>query len=355
MKQYYSEELVEKHFKGATIVPPQKIGNFPGTNGITMTDVYTKGQYFAQLKKDGCCYLYNRGKEDSAYLFSRVVSKSNGLPTQKIDNVPHIKEALHKLPNDTIIVGEIYFPFGTSKDASTIMGCLPKKAIERQSKGNKISYYMFDIIMLNGKDLTKTSALERHKILTELVEEHKLLENDFLELAKVYLPEECDLHELATTALANGEEGIVLKKKQGLYHPGLRPAWETIKIKKNDTVDVVCMGFENGKREYEGTELTSWKYFDENGVPVTKAYYMGWYAAIKIGLYKNGELISIGTVSSGLSDAMKESITKDSDKYIGECMEVGIMEKGESALRHPTFIRFRDDKTSEECTWESVF
>lgn len=88
---------------------------------------------------------------------------------------------------------------------------------------------------------------------------------------------------------------------------------------------------------------------------ITKPFYMGWKNAIKIGLYRDGKLIPVGTVSSGISDKLKQDMTNDPDKYIGKVVECGIMEKEESAFRHPVFIRFRDDKDPKECIFNEVF
>ena len=58
--------------------------------------------------------------------------------------------ALSCLPTDTILIGEIYYPGGSSKNTTEIMGCLAPKAIERQNGTyGKIHYYVHDILMYN--------------------------------------------------------------------------------------------------------------------------------------------------------------------------------------------------------------
>lgn len=369
---WYSQEKINELYPEAVIVPPQKIGHFPGTRGITLEDICTNGEYFAETKKDGYCYIYNK-TENHSYLFSRSESRATGLPSEKSANVPHIMKFMDSIcPPNTIIIGEIYYPGKTSKDVTTVMGCLPKKALERQGTNNLIHYYIHDIIMFDGTDLMQVDAYNRYNLLLNLYNDDKREMPDYIEMADMFI--DCNLLEVAAEQLAKGEEGIVLKKKNGKYYPGLRPAWETIKIKKSDTVDVVCIGFEDPTVEYTGDNLDSWDFNIDatNGnrlqgkyvelikmgfaaVPVTKAYYYNWKTAINIGVYKDGNLISIGTVSSGMDDELRMIASKAPEKYIGRVLECAIMEKGDGTLRHPVFKRWRDDKNAEECLYHEIF
>lgn len=380
MKEYFDNELIEEYYTGATMIPPMKINKFPGTRGITMNDVYNNGEYMAQIKKDGVLYMYNRTTAGNSYLFGRTKSRQTGLLTEKSANVPHIMKVLDEIfqNHSCVVIGEIYYPNKTSKDVTTVMGCLPKKAIERQ-KDNPIHYYIYDIIMLNDNDLTQWGALRRWDCLRGIVCDSKLKGidiPDYIELANTYMH---NLEELTCNALAKGEEGVVLKKIEGAYYPDLRPAWETIKIKQYMTIDVVCTGFCEPTVEYGGKELENWeywinpdteqlypigKYYDKYSaeeecvfyMPVTKPYYYGWKTAIKIGAYnKKGEMVDLGTVSSGLSDFLKEDFSKNPDKYLNTVVEIGGMNLEDDAIRHGRLLRFRDDKMPVECKYEEIF
>lgn len=377
MNEYFDQKLINKYYPGATMIPPMKINKFPGTKGITMSDIYNNGEYMAQIKKDGSFYMYNRTKEGNSYLFGRTKSRQTKLLTEKSANVPHIINILDKIFKDKscIVIGEIYYPNKTSKDVTSIMGCLPKKAIARQEE-NPIHFYIYDIIMYDETDLTKKGALKRWLLLKEIIDSYNDEIPYYLELANTYIT---NLEELTINALKNGEEGVVLKKIKGEYYPNLRPAWETIKVKQYMTIDVICTGFCEPTVMYDGKEIENWeywmnpdsqelypigKYYDNYiqeeecmfFVPVTKPYYYGWKTAIKIGAYnKDGKIVDLGTVSSGLTDFLREDFSKNPDKYLNKVVEIGGMNLEDDAIRHGRLIRFRDDKNIEDCKYEEIF
>ena len=116
----------------ALIIEPMKINKIPDGKEHMFPSLCESGEYFAQLKKDGYWYMFERTANHS-YLFSRNKSVETGALTEKGANVPHIMQALASLPAGTILIGEIYYPGKRSKDVTPIMGSLPEKAIERQN------------------------------------------------------------------------------------------------------------------------------------------------------------------------------------------------------------------------------
>ena len=355
-----------------------------GTDALLKT-ACESGECFGQLKKDGFWYQYEKHAEHN-YLFSRSTSRTTGLQSEKIANVPHIEAALEALPSHTILVGEIYYPGGSSKNTTSIMGCLPKKAIERQNgEYGKIHYYVHDILMYNGIDFVsaETGNWDRYCILEKIWKLHGLDKFDFLELAEVW---EDNLYARVGDALAAGEEGMVIKYKDGKYEPGKRPK-TNLKAKKVDFADVVIIGFEKPTFLYNGKELESWQYWvnphdytDANYLDsfykypigchyskylesdqycaVTKPHYMGWYnARIKIGVYKNGSIVEIGTIHSGISDEMKQDMSEHPENYLNKVCSIQMMEvdKRAGTIRHGFFKQMRPDKDATECSYKDVF
>ena len=362
---------VEREFPeaGCLMIEPMKIWKLPDGKGDKLSEVCSSADYFLEEKIDGAFYQFAK-TEHYNYLFGRTVSTKNGLLTEKGANVPHIIAALSCFPPNTIIIGEIYYPGGTSKDTVSIMGCLPAEAIKRQ-EGKPIHYYLHDIIEYDGVNLMDTGAEDRYKILEAVWRKHNLGQYNFLRLAaKVDTELEAEISRI----LKSGGEGVVLKKRDYPYVPGKRPAWSTIKVKQMDSIDLVCMGFVPATKEYTGKELETWpywvpelmeeftvdvcKYGDSSYKPITKYYYLGWDTAIKIGAYdENGTLVELGTVSSGLTDEIKEDMTKNPEKYLGrvcslDCMSIN---KKDHTLRHPVFKGWRDDKNAKDCIISEVF
>lgn len=354
---------------------PTLIWKLPPEKKFKLSEVCSSGEYFLEEKIDGAFYQFVRTKNYS-YLFGRTVSKTTGLLTEKISNVPHIKKALSCLPPNTIVIGEIYVPGGTSRNVTEIMGCLPELAIKRQ-ENHPIHYYLHDIIMYDNVELIKAGAEDRYNILAAIWEKYNLSQYPFLRLAaKVDTELEAEISRI----LKNGGEGAVLKKRDCPYVPGKRPAWSTLKIKQMDSVDLVCMGFCNPTREYTGKELDTWIYWEEtdnetgskricDGTEfsdlnryrydaVTKPYALGWKTAIEVGAYDDDrKLIKVGTVSSGLTDEMRSGMAEHPENYLNmvvtlDCMSI---DKKSMTLRHPALRCWREDKDAKDCVLKEIF
>lgn len=349
----FDKELLDKYAPEAKCIMPMKVWKLPDNKLGMFPEICEKGDYFVELKKDGYWYQYEK-TANHVYLFSRNVSKTTGLLSEKLNNVPHIREALDCLPQNTILIGEIYYPGKTSKDVTTVMGCLAGTAVKRQQKWGLLHYYVHDIIELNGEDLREKGALERYNILKQLFTDYDLIDKyEYLELAEAWTD---SIEQRTAEALAQGEEGVVLKKKDYPYVPDKRPAWSTIKVKKKDTIDAVYMGNCEPTRKYVGKEPENWPYVID-GELVTKDYYNGWPSAIRIGCYDGDILKEIGTISSGLSDELKEKLAKNEKLWYNTVVEVECMEKNnqDHTLRHGFLKRFRDDKNPKDCQMKEIF
>lgn len=340
-------------------IEPMKINKIPEGKEDLFPSICASGDYFAQIKKDGYWYQFEK-QEDRSYLWSRTVSKVTGTLAEKSENVPHIMAIMNQVPVGTVIIGEIYYPGKRSKDVTPIMGSLPEKAKERQNgEYGWLHFYVHDMIYYAGKDLMSYGASIRYDLLKRVYEKFKLGNyydpqgQQIVELAKRV---DKDIQGAIIAALFAGEEGMVLKKKTAPYTPGKRPVWDTIKIKKTDTCDAIIIGTCDPTREYTGKELATWEYW-EGDTPVTKPYALGWKTAIEIGAYDGDKIVSIGTVSSGLTDEMREGLAKHPEDYIGKVCELAGMEKDNDAhtLRHFHFKNMRPDKDPQDCKLEEIF
>jgi ATP-dependent DNA ligase len=294
----------------------------------------------------------------------------------KLDHVPHLIPYFESLPNGTCLLGEIYFPQNEgSSNVTTIMGCLAPKAIERQTKGPKLHYYIFDVWAYNSKSLMNTKIEERVRLLDDLYndwaddanhERHSAI--GYIEFASYWDGE--DLWKTLQKTLEIGGEGIVMTKKGTVPSPGKRTARKTLKVKKEISENIDCFFTGRGTpptRLYSGKEIESWKYWQnmrtgdkieglmyedyKNGValePITKPYFHGWSGSLEIGVLKDGEVYPIGFLS-GLADEIKADAWAQRMK----CIEVTAMEiLPTGGIRHAKLERFRPDLAPTDCTYE---
>lgn len=327
------------------------------------------GDYVGARKMDGAFYKFIKDENGNMELIGR--SKSvKGDYIDKIEWVPQLHEFFNSLPNGTCLLGELYFPEKEgSSNVTTIMGCLPQKARNRQEKGMKLHYYVFDVLAIDGESIYQQNIEDRVDEIDILRKAYK--NEKYVKIAEYY--EGKELWDHLQETLNNGGEGVVITKKGTCYQPGKRPARQTLKVKKelHETIDCFFTGHATAPtKEYTGKEIETWQYWLNertgeklngeyykeyfNGaplIPITKPYFNGWAGSLEIGVIKNDKVVPIGYLS-GLSDEIKANY-KD---YKGKVIEVGAMEVLETGgLRHAKMLNFRPDLTIKECTWEKIW
>ncbi|MEM1946313.1 MAG: ATP-dependent DNA ligase [Candidatus Caldarchaeum sp.] len=130
-----------------------------------------------------------------------------------------------------------------------------KKEIEKAVEEYPVALYFFDILYLDGEDLTTKTFLERRKTLEKIVEE-----DERIKLSKGLLadsPEE--IEKIFAEAVEDGCEGVIVKSvaEDSVYRAGAR-GWQWIKFKRDyrsemiDTVDLVVVGAFHGKGRRKG-------------------------------------------------------------------------------------------------------
>ena len=275
--------------------------------GNKMNELLDSDKYIAEIKYDGSRYISDNG------IFTSRIGKD------KTDNIPHISNFLKTI--NAVLDGEVYYPNADSNLTTTVMGSLPKRAIELQEKQGLIRYVVFDILEYNGISLINKPLTTRQSYLAKLYNE-QLYKNEYIDLSIPCV----DNRKLLQEAKDNNYEGIMLKNKDALYVPSKRPEHNWYKIKRHMTDDVVIMGFTNGKGKFAGQ-----------------------VGSIIFGKYVNNELEEFGKCS-GMTDEVREDMTLHKDKYIGRVMEIEAMEgTAKGKYRHPQFGKLRNDKLPEMC------
>lgn len=250
----------------------------------------------------------------ATYLDGKLISR-NGNP---FDNFREIQEYLwvHN-PKDVVIDMELMSPFGFS--------ALKKRGGADLGKNIDIPIYavIFDVLTREEWDSKNcpTPFSERRQRVEKVMEHLPTNLFQVAEGKRLYSSEET--LEFYQHALAKGCEGLMIKQINGPYTFARNGTWR--KMKPYETMDLKV------------THLI-----------VGQGKYAGMLGAIGVEGEFDGKLIK-GTVGSGFTDRERVDLwTKDD--IVGKTMEVRYLEitKAEDndhwALRHGTFVRWRDDK-----------
>jgi bifunctional non-homologous end joining protein LigD len=103
-----------------------------------------------------------------------------------------------------------------------------------QYRSDRLSYYVFDLLHLDGRDLRGVQLIERKKRLAELMSKDS---SD-----RVHLSEYVDAAgaEVFRQACALRAEGIVSKRRDSPYRSGRQEFWIKLKCTKSDTYPIIA-------------------------------------------------------------------------------------------------------------------
>ena len=313
--------------------------------------------------------------EDYARVFSRRVSKKTGFYVENTDSVPQIRDIKTNLC-DTILDGEMFIPEQGFQVSSAVMNCKYDKAIERQEELGFQVFHAFDILFYKGIDLRDKPLHLRKVYLRIAIAE---INSPYVVCVDYFTCKGVESKQYYLDIVSRGGEGVIIKPKDGLYLH--KRGWEYSKIKSFLTREMILLGFTEPTREYSGKAPKDWEYYEDD-TPVTRHYYFNQVGNMKLGvLLSNSELEAIpknkrGEVlkpsncdlciddedwnvmivceCSGYSDEEREYFTEHLTEILGSTIEVkanGVM-KDSGRLRHPRFLRFREDKAPESCIWK---
>jgi ATP dependent DNA ligase-like protein len=102
-----------------------------------------------------------------------------------------------------------------------------QRAAELRSAPAPVVYYVFDMLVLSGKDLRREPLQKRREILEE-----KVLPR-LPEPVRYSAPLDAELAVLIQSVKAHGFEGLVGKRRRRAYEPGLRSgAWMKMRVNR---------------------------------------------------------------------------------------------------------------------------
>jgi bifunctional non-homologous end joining protein LigD len=142
----------------------------------------------------------------------------------------------------------------------------------------RLQYFIFDILWLDGYDLTKIPLLERKRILKEILP----ADDEVLKYSDHVLGSGKEFFQVA---VEKGLEGIMAKKANSIYQINKRTE-DWVKIKVNQRQEVVIAGFTQPRN--------------------TRKF----FGSLLLGLYDGDELVYIGHTGSGFNTKSLEQIYK---------------------------------------------
>jgi DNA ligase D-like protein (predicted ligase) len=260
---------------------------------------------------------------------------------------PGIVKALGTMPDDTVIDGEVV---ALDADGRPSFNMLQNYG----SGGAPLHFFIFDLLVLKGKDvmgepLTKRRALIEEHVLPELA--------DPIRYSPVLGG---SLKDLMRSVKAQGLEGLVAKRRDSKYEPGLRSgAW--LKMRVNAGQELVIGGYTPSPKNFD---------------------------ALVIGYYQDGKLIYTARTRNGFTPASRvELFKKLKPLEIAECPFANLPEKkagrwgagltaakmvecrwlkpvtvaqfeyvewtSDQHLRHSRFVALREDKKAKDVRRES--
>jgi bifunctional non-homologous end joining protein LigD len=302
---------------------------------LLRTDVLPSGpqwQYELKLdgyraiafKRNGAVHLRSRNDKDFNVRYAGVV------------------KALHTLPDDTVVDGEIV-AFGD--DGRPSFNALQNHG----SSTAPVVYYVFDVIVLAGQDLTREPLDVRRDLL-----EKKLLPQ-LREPVRYAAPLDADLPVLVQSVKAHGFEGLVAKKRTSHYEPGLRSgAW--MKMRVNRGQEFVIGGYTRGTKTfdalvvgyYEGDELMYVARTRNGFTPATRAQLFRKFKGLEVA---DCPFVNLPEAKSG---RWGQGLTK---AKMAECQwlrpvlvaQLEFLEwTAENHLRHSKYVGLREDKQARD-------
>ncbi len=191
--------------------------------------------YIFELKLDGIRCI--------AYVDTKSVVLQNKRFKDITDIYPELKKMNKCVKHKVILDGELVVLTNGKPDFYALQTrslMTDKFRIELASKRNPVQFVAYDIIYNNGKDITNLPLMKRKEILQKSVEE-----KNNLSISRFIEEKGKAFFELAKQ---ESLEGIVAKKKDGLYHIGKR-THDWVKIKVMQDEDLLILGYkpnENG-------------------------------------------------------------------------------------------------------------
>ena len=182
----------------------------------------------------------------------------------------------------------------------------------RSEADGELIYYVFDLLWLEGKDLTGLPLTQRRALLESIVPADGIIRySESFETSGT---------EFFAAAQKMGLEGIIAKRKDSVYTPGIRTR-EWLKIKTVSRQEVVIGGYTRN----EGTSKL--------------------FSSLLVGVFEGGRLQYTGKIGTGFTEKMQAAMMKQFKPLVQKTSPFGVVPD----VNKPS--RFRPDPPDAKATW----
>lgn len=215
------------------------------------------------------------------------------------DIFPDIRDSIVNLPVTTLIVeGEA---IAYNEETQTVLPFQEtikrkrKHGVEEAAQSVPLRFYIFDILYLDGDTLIDLTHSERRYLLEKILKNFKSSSIFLLEEKKCDNSQELDIY--LNEQIAQGLEGIVVKKLDGKYIPGKRN-FNWIKLKRHQAT-MSTLGKEHESKILDTLDCVILGYYYGQGKRVNFGI-----GAILVGVYNKAQdkFETIAKIGTGLTD-----------------------------------------------------
>jgi DNA ligase D-like protein (predicted ligase) len=255
---------------------------------------------------------------------------------------PGIVKALAPLPDDTVIDGEVVALDPEGKPSFSLLQ-------NHGSPGATLHFFIFDLLVLKGRDVMGKSLAERRELLGKHIFPK-------MEEPIRYSPVlEAGLKDLIQSVKAQGLEGLVAKRRDSKYEPGRRSgAW--LKMRVNQGQELVIGGYTPSPKNFDALVIG---YYEGPNLIYAARTRNGFTPASRADLFKKIKPLEIkecpfanlpekkaGRWGAGLTAAKMAECIWLKPQLIAQFEYVEWTE--DSHLRHSRFMALRDDKKPKD-------
>jgi DNA ligase D-like protein (predicted ligase) len=280
------------------------------------------------FKTRGRLYLRSRNNNDFTVRYASVM------------------KGLAKLPDETVIDGEIVALDDQGRPSFNLLQ-------NHGAASAPVVYFVFDVMVLGGQNVTGEPLSARRELL-----EKKVLPK-LTEPVRYTAPLDAALPVLIESVKAHGFEGLVAKRRDSTYEPGLRSgAW--MKMRVNRGQEFVIGGYTRGTKTfdalifgyYQGETLIYVARTRNGFTPLTRAQLFKRFKGLEASEcpFANLPEAKGGRWGQGLTKAKMAECQWLKPVLVGqfEFLEW----TADNHLRHSKFVGLRDDKQAKDVARE---